>query len=197
VRPVVWFFGILLAAGAVVTVWLGFAMVPAARTAALPAAEGGGALPLAGQMAALMLVGRPAPEVTFAAGDGGARSLADFRGRVVLLNLWATWCAPCVAEMGTLDRLQQRLGGEGFEVVALSIDRRGMDDVAPFFAENAIVSLAPYLDPMGKVPGAFGVMAMPTTVIIDRQGNWVGTYIGPAEWDAPEVEALIAHLKAG
>ncbi|GIK97381.1 MAG: hypothetical protein BroJett029_15900 [Alphaproteobacteria bacterium] len=141
---------------------------------------------------------RPAPETPFADGDGNGVSLADFRGRVVLLNFWATWCVPCVKEMPALDRLQAQLGGEGLEVVALSQDRDGVPAVVRFYEKYDFGHLGIYVDPKGSLAGPFGVGVLPTTILIDRNGNAVGQLIGEAEWDAPEAQALIRHyLDAG
>jgi thiol-disulfide isomerase/thioredoxin len=117
--------------------------------------------------------------------------LSDFAGRVVLLNLWATWCAPCVREMPTLDRLQAELGGPDFEVVALSSDRAGAAAVEPFFRTHGLSRLGVYLDPQGEATRALGTRGLPTTVLIDREGREVGRLEGVAEWDSPEAKALI------
>ncbi|MEO3432351.1 TlpA disulfide reductase family protein [Inquilinus sp. CAU 1745] len=131
------------------------------------------------------------PELRFQGADGNDLSLADFRGRVVLLNVWATWCVPCREEMPTLDRLQAELGGSDFEVVALSIDRGGFGDVRAFFSEIGIENLRIYLDQPGASMGTLGVLGVPTTLLIDRQGREVGRLTGPAEWDSPEAIDLI------
>jgi thiol-disulfide isomerase/thioredoxin len=140
-------------------------------------------------------VPKPLPDVRFADGDGRPRALADFRGRVVLLNLWATWCAPCRREMPTLDRLQAVLGGPDFEVVALSIDRAGIDAVRKFYGEVGVKHLVLYNDGTGKAAGALGAVGVPTTLLIDRDGREIGRLAGTAEWDAPEMMAFIRrHL---
>ncbi len=112
------------------------------------------------------------------------------RGKVVLLNIWATWCTPCRKEMPTLDRLQTALGGTDFEVVALSIDRR-MDAVRKFFAEIGIQKLAMYLDSSAKATRQLGAVGLPTTLLIDREGREIARLIGPAEWDSPDIAAFI------
>jgi len=126
---------------------------------------------------------KPIAAIRFEDADGQSRSLTDFRGKVVLLNIWATWCVPCRKEMPTLDRLQAKLGGAGFEVVALSIDRR-MDAVRKFFAEVGIQKLAIYLDSSAKATRELGAVGLPTTLLLDREGREVGRLIGPAEWDS-------------
>ena len=130
---------------------------------------------------------KPIAAIRFEDGQGQARSLSDFRGKVVLLNIWATWCVPCRKEMPALDRLQATLGGPHFEIVALSIDRGGMDVVRKFFAEVGVRNLAMYLDTSGKASRELGAVGLPTTLLVDRQGREIGRLIGPAEWDAPEM----------
>ncbi len=138
----------------------------------------------------------PLPATAFENAAGETVRFADFRGRVVLLNLWATWCPPCVREMPSLDRLQAKLGGPDFAVVALSLDRLGTARVTPFFGEHGIKNLAQYLDPRSRVATALRVNGLPTTLLIDRAGREVGRVIGPAEWDSPEAVAMIRRLMA-
>ncbi|MBN9218500.1 MAG: TlpA family protein disulfide reductase [Mesorhizobium sp.] len=138
----------------------------------------------------------PVPEISFEDAEGGRRTLAEFSGKAVLLNIWATWCAPCRKEMPTLDRLQAKLGGPDFEVVALSIDR-SPDMVKQFFTEIGIAHLALNIDTSSKAMFALGVFGLPTTLLIDSKGMEVGRLIGPAEWDAPEMVAFIRrHVAA-
>jgi thiol-disulfide isomerase/thioredoxin len=138
---------------------------------------------------------KPLAAIQFEDANGQSRSLADFHGKVVLLNIWATWCVPCRKEMPTLDRLQAKLGGSDFEVVALSIDRR-MDVVRKFFAEIGIRKLAMYLDSSAKATRDLGAVGLPTTLLIDREGREIGRLIGPAEWDAPEITEVISCVIA-
>lgn len=139
---------------------------------------------------------RPVPELAFEDGDGNALSLADFAGKTVLLNLWATWCGPCREEMPTLDRLQAELGGPDFTVVALSIDRAGLDVVRTFFAEVGIESLDLYIDATGGATYTLGAVGLPTTLLIDRDGREIGRLVGPAEWDATDMVAFIRETAA-
>jgi thiol-disulfide isomerase/thioredoxin len=134
--------------------------------------------------------------IQFEDANGRARSLSDFAGKIVLLNIWATWCTPCRKEMPALDRLQTALGGIDFEVVALSIDRR-MDAVRKFFAEVGIQRLAMYLDSSAKATRQLGAVGLPTTLLIDREGREIARLIGPAEWDAPDIAAFISCVIAG
>ena len=133
---------------------------------------------------------KPIAEFQFEDAGGRFRSLADFHGKIVLLNIWATWCVPCRKEMPTLERLHAALGGPDFEVVALSIDR-SMDAIHKFFAEVGIQRLAIYRDSSAKAPRQLGVVGLPTTLLIDREGLEIGRLIGPAEWDAPEIAEFI------
>jgi thiol-disulfide isomerase/thioredoxin len=136
----------------------------------------------------------PLPELQFTDGEGEPRSLADFRGKVVLLNVWATWCLPCRREMPTLDRLQAALGGNAFEVVALSIDRGGADAVRKFYAEIGIQHLAIHVDTTSQVGFALATAGLPTTLLIGAEGRELGRLIGPAEWDAPDMVAFLKTI---
>jgi thiol-disulfide isomerase/thioredoxin len=136
-------------------------------------------------------VPKPIAAIRFEDGQGQTRSLPDFRGKVVLLNIWATWCVPCRKEMPALDRLQATLGGPTFEIVALSIDRGGMDVVRKFFAEVGVRNLNMYLDTSGKASRELGAVGLPTTLLVDRGGYEIGRLIGPAEWDAPEMVEFV------
>src|SRR5579872_2338004 len=154
--------------------------------------------PLAhGEVAALSVAQRPfrVPNLTFKDAGGNEHSLADWRGRTVLFNLWATWCIPCRKEMPALDALQQRLGGPGFEVVAINIDTRDPDKPKAWLKEVGVQKLAYYADPTAStfqdlkaVGRAFG---MPTTLLVDPQGCEIGTIAGPAEWASGDAIKLI------
>lgn len=128
---------------------------------------------------------KPAPNLTFENGESAQQSLADFRGKVVLLNIWATWCGPCRREMPTLDRLQAKLGGPDFEVVALSIDRAGIPVVKKFYEELSLKALRVYVDKTSRTTQELGIVGLPTTLLLDRSGQELGRLIGPAEWDSP------------
>ncbi len=135
---------------------------------------------------------RPVPDIAFEDGAGRKLTLADFRGKVVLLNLWATWCPPCRREMPALDRLQQQLAGPGFEVVALSIDSEGLPAVKEFYQQTGVSRLGVYVDKSMQSTSALGATGLPTTLLIDAQGREIGRKIGPAEWDSPEIVKLIS-----
>ena len=154
--------------------------------------------PLArGEVAAVKVAksGLKVPDLAFQDAAGKPRTLQDWRGRTVLLNLWATWCVPCRKEMPALDALQQRLGSPGFEVVAVNIDTRDPDKPKAFLKELGIEKLAYYADPTAKtfqdlkeIGRAFG---MPTTLLVDKQGCEIGTIAGPAEWASDDAVKLI------
>ena len=130
----------------------------------------------------------------FVDGKGRDLTLADFRGRVVLLNIWSTWCVPCREEMPTLDALQEKMGGGDFHVLPLSIDRAGMEIVRRFYDEIGIRHLDTYLAEDIRVMAAFAVVGLPTTILIDRDGFERGRLVGPAEWDSPAVMAQIQTI---
>jgi thiol-disulfide isomerase/thioredoxin len=133
---------------------------------------------------------QPMPDVLFTHEDGRPGSLADFRGRHVLLNIWATWCPPCREEMPTLDRLQGLLGGEDFHVLPLSIDRAGVKVVQDFYARIGIKHLEIYMDEKAQVMRTLKLGGLPTTFLIGPNGEQLGGLVGPAEWDAPALIAL-------
>ncbi len=140
----------------------------------------------------------PVPDIRFQNADGKPYALSDFRGKVVLLNVWATWCAPCRKEMPALDRLQQKLGGPEFEVVALSIDGGGTATVRRFYDEIGIRVLAIYVDSSVEATGKLRTVGIPTTLLIDREGRERWRKAGPAEWDSPEIiESLRGKLRGG
>lgn len=136
---------------------------------------------------------RQLPEIWFEDGEGRKLALADFGGKVVLLNVWATWCPPCRKEMPSLDRLQARLGGRDFEVLPLSIDRGGIFVVKDFYEEMDLKTLRMAVDKTANSAGYLKVFALPTTLLIDRRGREIGRVVGPAEWDSPPALAVIRH----
>jgi thiol-disulfide isomerase/thioredoxin len=162
-----------------------------------PPALGPAAGPLVrGEIQHFRLLGNPrlAPDVILTGVSGERIALSGFRGKVVVLNFWATWCTPCRREMPALDRLQKTLGGSDFEVIALSVDREGAKVVKPFYEEMGLKNLGLYLDPKWKAQRAFSITRFPTTVLIDKTGREVGRLEGPAEWMAPDARALIRYF---
>jgi thiol-disulfide isomerase/thioredoxin len=137
---------------------------------------------------------KPAPELSFQDAQGNQLSLADFRGQVVVLNLWATWCAPCRREMPSLDRLQAEHGGDRLHVLPLSIDRGGLEQIEAFYDEVGIRHLKIYRDPKAATSRALGAFGLPTTVVFDRDGREVGRVLGPDEWDSDEAVAALQAL---
>jgi thiol-disulfide isomerase/thioredoxin len=133
----------------------------------------------------------PAPKSAFLDERGAMVNLDRFRGKVVVLNLWATWCTPCVAEMPMLDRLQQQLKDVDVVVVALSLDRGGPNAVRAFYQEHGIEHLGVYVDPSMRAQSDFKVIGLPTTILIDREGRERGRVVGPAEWDDAKAADLV------
>jgi thiol-disulfide isomerase/thioredoxin len=138
---------------------------------------------------------RPAPALSFTSRDGAPRHLADFRGKVLLVNLWATWCGPCVREMPSLERLQAALG-DRLTVLAISEDRGGGHVVEPFIAQHALKHLAIYLDEDSAAQSAFHLRGLPTTFLIDAKGGIRAMLEGGAEWDSPKIRALVERYLA-
>jgi thiol-disulfide isomerase/thioredoxin len=128
---------------------------------------------------------REIPTATFLDADGNEKSLSDFRGTGLVLNFWATWCAPCVKEMPALDRLAADAGGRGLRVLALSADREGAPVVRAFYEVNGVGHLAVTVDKLSRAARAVGIDGLPTTVLYDAQGREIGRVVGVAEWDTP------------
>lgn len=138
----------------------------------------------------------PLPPITiFQTVDDRKLKLEDLRGKTVLLNVWATWCAPCIKEMPSLDRLQDLRGGDDFEVITISIDRTKYEP-AKFFADNDIKNLSPWHDGSFGIPGNLQLRGYPTTLIYNPEGREIAMMEGDAEWDSPEALALIDYLIA-
>jgi thiol-disulfide isomerase/thioredoxin len=160
--------------------------------------------PLArGEVAAVNVPDNPLllPNLSFRDADGQVRHLADWRGRTVLLNLWATWCVPCRKEMPALDALQARAGGPDFQVVTVNIDTRDAEKPKTWLKEVGVSHLAYFADPSAKVfqdlkaiGRAFG---MPTTLLVDGKGCELGTIAGPAEWASEDALKLVKAAVAG
>ena len=160
--------------------------------------------PLAhGEVAALAVAQRPfhVPDLTFKDVQGADKTLADWRGRTVLLNLWATWCVPCRREMPALDALKAKLGGSDFDVVAINIDQRDPQKPLAFLKEVGVSHLAYYSDASAHVfedlKEAGKAFGMPTTLLVDRNGCEIGTMAGPAEWGSDDGIKLVSAAIAG
>ena len=146
-----------------------------------------------GELAAFVVhkTARNVPPITFIDDSKQERTLADWKGKIVLLNLWATWCAPCRKEMPGLDELKARLGGDQFDVVAVSIDRDGFDKAQKFLNKIKIKSLVLHIDETAKAATALKAFGMPTTLLLNRQGKEIGRLTGPAEWNSDDAIRLI------
>jgi thiol-disulfide isomerase/thioredoxin len=166
---------------------------------ALPAAAQDAKPKLTGAMAKFELAAPPAPVPALAFKDrqDADASLEAFRGKVVLVNFWATWCVPCVKEMPSLDRLAAKIGADRFAIVALSLDGPSRPKVEPFIKSRNLDHLKVFFDTQKKSYGALNVVVLPTSVLIDAQGREVGRLQGDAEWDSPEAEALVRHVIGG
>ncbi len=165
--------------------------------AAAPAATAANPL-AAGDMITFVFKKTPeaVPSFKFEDGAGAEKTLADWKGKVVLLNLWATWCAPCRKEMPALDRLQKELGGDAFEVVAISVDRQGAPASKKFLDETKSANLKLYVESSSRSVGTLKAAGLPTTILIDKEGREIGRLAGPAEWDSADAKRLIqASLK--
>ena len=194
----------VIAAGAV----LYGTLAPGGKVAsACPAASKALAAKLAplarGEVAAVTIASEPseALPLAFERADGSKATLADFRGRAVLLNLWATWCVPCRAEMPALDRLEVKAGGPGFEVVAVNVDTARLERRAAFLDSVGVKALARYADPSGDAFETLRqdgkALGLPVSMLIDKDGCEVGAAAGAVKWDSADAEALVGALKGG
>jgi thiol-disulfide isomerase/thioredoxin len=150
-----------------------------------------------GDMKKLALHAAPVaiPEVTLLDAADGQHSLSDYRGKWVVLNFWATWCAPCRYEMPSLDRLQ--LAMPGIAVVPVATGRNSVTGIERFFAEESIVNLPILRDPTSELARGMSVLGLPVTVILNPEGQEVARLIGDAEWDSPSAKAIMAALAGG
>ena len=159
-----------------------------------PTESGAGSLPdlLTGHMQNFVLStdGQQAPDFAFSDGDGNRLTFADFRGKILVLNIWATWCGPCRREMKSLQNLQRRFGDD-ITVLPLSIDRDGAGPVREFYEEYGIDDLGIFLDPGGTNTRALTI-GVPATFVYDREGRGLGFLLGPAEWASDDAIALIS-----
>jgi thiol-disulfide isomerase/thioredoxin len=168
-------------------------------TTSAPPIEGGVSRALAkGDMTAFVVKGerKPVPEISFLAENGAALSLGQWKGRVVLVNLWATWCAPCRKEMPALAALESEMGSKDFEVIAISVDRKGLEASARFLSEVGASALKLYADPSTDALTKLQAVGLPASILIDRQGREIGRLLGPAEWNSSDAKALITAAVA-
>ena len=137
--------------------------------------------------------GLPAPDFVFPGLDGKMVSLADYKGKVVFLNIWATWCPPCREEMPSMENLYKELRGEDFEILAVSIDTSGAKVVAPFVKEYHL-SFPILLDPKGATKSLYGTTGVPESFIINKEGRIEQIIIGPMDWATPDVVRFFRDL---
>ncbi len=138
--------------------------------------------------------GTLAPKTKFLDEKNLPTSIDAFKGRIVVLNLWATWCAPCIREMPSLERLASHMPADQFAFVAVSQDKGGMAVAKPFLDRLGIRGLSVYTDPVGRLPREFGGRGMPTTFIIGKSGDVISRLEGSADWDAKEIASYLASL---
>lgn len=151
---------------------------------------------LTGDMAKLVPseVPTPLPAASLLDAEDNPKGLEVYRGKVLLLNFWATWCAPCRTELGALDRLQAAFGGDKFAVVTIATGRNPVAAIQKLFADEKITHLPILRDPDQSFARQLGVLALPVTLVIDGEGNEVARLLGDAAWDGPEARALVAGL---
>lgn len=136
------------------------------------------------------------PTVTFLRDDGATKSLADYKGKLILLNFWATWCAPCRKEMPMLSALQTEFGGDDFEVLTIATGRDNAMKIDRFMDGINVKNLPRHQDIGQPLARAMGILGLPVVILINPEGQEIARLIGPAQWDAPEARALIAGLIA-
>ena len=135
----------------------------------------------------------PAPDFTFPGLDGKMVSLSDYKGKVVLVNIWATWCPPCVDEMPSMEKLYQKFKGKNFEILAVSIDEPGLKAVAPFMKKSNLTFPA-LIDSEGTIKAVYGITGVPESFIIDKQGILIKKIVGPVDWAATNVFRFFSDL---
>ncbi|PZO66951.1 MAG: TlpA family protein disulfide reductase [Paracoccus denitrificans] len=139
---------------------------------------------------------KPVPQTEFTDPDGKPVTLADYKGKALLINFWATWCAPCREEMPSLDRLQTQLGGDDFQVLTIASGRNPPASINKFFTEESITALPRLTDTKMALARQMGVLAMPVSILVDHDGNEVARMVGDADWSSPAAVAMIEQLKA-
>ncbi|MCW3780431.1 TlpA family protein disulfide reductase [Defluviimonas salinarum] len=152
-----------------------------------------------GAMKKLMFHAEPAevPDVAFTDPEGGAHRLADWRGKYVLVNFWATWCAPCRAELPALDALNRDFGGADFAVVTIATGRNPVPAITRLFGEVGVEGLPVLLDPKQDLARDMGVFGLPVSVLLDRDGREIARMAGDADWNGESARAIVAALLAG
>ncbi|MEO6433945.1 MAG: TlpA disulfide reductase family protein [Sphingomicrobium sp.] len=158
----------------------------AAAVAADASAEAGGVLDRSQK-------GKPAPDVAFKDPDGEDVTLAEFEGKPLLVNLWASWCVPCVKELPTLDALARTADATGLKIIAVSQDMAPQPSVVAFLAKHKIATLEPYHDPAMRLSGGLNAQILPTSILFDAAGNEVWRYVGDRDWTATDAATLLAE----
>lgn len=163
-----------------------------------------GPAPDAGQLAALRegdmkklevhAEPKAVPDIAFKDADGKEHRISDYRGKYLVVNFWATWCAPCRKEMPTLDRLQAEMGGDDLQVLPIATIRNTLPAVKRFFAEDGIKALPILIDPQAELAHRMGVMGLPVTVIVNPEGQEIGRLIGEADWSGDDARAVLGAL---
>lgn len=143
--------------------------------------------------AGLPQIGQQAPDFTLKDASGKSATLSAYKGRVVMINFWATWCPPCRQEMPSMEELFKEYNKKGFEILAISSDSQGEKIVKPFM-EFYELSFSALMDIDGKVHSAYGVTSIPTTYIVDKNGNIVQRFMGPRDWKSKSTKEMIEKL---
>ena len=149
-----------------------------------------------GSMMKLAVLDAPAdvPATTFTDREGGEHALSDWKGRVTLVNFWATWCAPCRKELPALDALNRDLGGDDFAVVTIAAGRNALPGIQRLFDEVGVETLPVYLDPKLQLSREMGVLGLPVSVLLDREGREIARMSGDAEWNSDSARAIVRAL---
>jgi thiol-disulfide isomerase/thioredoxin len=184
-------FALIAIPASVVAYFAASAVVDAYRLNEQITAPDGAANPLGSYAFSFRDVPQQLPDLKFVDAQNHPVTLASFRGRPLLLNIWATWCVPCRKEMPSLDRLQALVPPNALTVLTLSIDRQGVEAVKAFYDELHLRSLSIYVDPSSQAAAKLGLSGVPGTLLIDAQGREIGRKLGPAEWDSPEVLSIL------
>jgi thiol-disulfide isomerase/thioredoxin len=138
----------------------------------------------------------PISSISYYNGDGQETNLSQYQGKTLVLNLWATWCAPCRKEMPSLSELQKQLGDDTFTVVTIATMRNSPKSIQEFFDKIDVENLSQYNDPKGALSRSMGVLGLPTTLIVSKSGHEIGRLLGDADWASPEAIELMSAIKA-
>lgn len=177
----------ILVLGLAVAVWLAYlAFSDRGRQAGL-------AVLAVGEMSKFAVFEKPLdlPTTRFFDREGNSLNFSDFEGATILVNLWATWCEPCREEMPTLLALQKSMVGENFKVIIISIDWQGYKVIDPFLEDYNVTGLSTYWDKSNRLPNQLAVVGLPLTILISRDGKWLGRMDGPADWSSTDAIALM------